>query len=112
MRGVNQADHAADDTDQSQGGLIDGAPRGTCCWEQTHREGMGEVETTNGTDIVCDAVTALNSPTIPAQHKHTCTQSDKHIHTAYTVVLQTSQKMGLAPKKRTFGSKTASLWEV
>lgn len=30
--GVNQADHAADHTDQCQGGLADGAPRGTCCW--------------------------------------------------------------------------------
>lgn len=54
MRGVNQADHAADDTDQSQGGLIDGAPRGTCCWKQTHREGGGGGEwweTTNNRDM-------------------------------------------------------------
>lgn len=41
MRGVNQTNHAADDTDESQGGLIDGTPWGTCCWQQTHKRGAG-----------------------------------------------------------------------
>lgn len=39
---VNQANHAADHTDQRQGGLADGAPWGTCCWEQICRQGGGE----------------------------------------------------------------------
>lgn len=50
MRGVNQADHTADDTDQSQGGLTDGAPGGTCCWEKMYKPGVGEMGTTNGGD--------------------------------------------------------------
>lgn len=30
--GVHQAQGAADDADEGQGGLTDGAPRGPCCW--------------------------------------------------------------------------------
>lgn len=56
--GVDQADHTADDADQGQGGLIDGAARGTCCWERIQRkrkrrytEGGGGVGTRNGGDV-------------------------------------------------------------
>lgn len=41
MRGVNQADHTADDTDQSQGGFIDGAPWRTCYWERKKKMQRG-----------------------------------------------------------------------
>lgn len=63
---------------------------------------------------ICEAVTAFYSPRTPPYHKRICTRPHKHIHTLPTqgVILQTSQKMGLVPMKRTFGSKTSSLWEV
>lgn len=64
---------------------------------------------------ICEAVTASNSPPQPIHTiKNTCTRRHKDIHTlpAQGIVSQTSQKMGLAPMKRTFGSKTSSLWEV
>lgn len=53
--GVNQADHAADHTDQRQGGLADGAPRGTCCWGQMWGGEGGEQQATE----TCEELHAL-----------------------------------------------------
>lgn len=57
VRAVDQAGHAADHADQSQGGLADGAPWGTCCWEQTHTQ-----ERPKATEKCEEGCACLNPP--------------------------------------------------
>lgn len=68
VRGVHQANHAADNTDQSQGGFIDGAPWGTCCRKKMHNN-----------KGICEAVSpCYASSTTPTWHKNTCTAPQIH----------------------------------